>query len=38
MRAKIDDLHACLAVIHGKVATYERHVAEGTAAGVWSPT
>ncbi|THV42533.1 MerR family transcriptional regulator [Glycomyces buryatensis] len=37
VRARIDDLHDCLDVIHAKVATYERHVADGTAAGLWSP-
>lgn len=38
VRTKIDELYTCLEVIHGKVTTYERHVAEGTATGVWSPT
>ncbi|WP_369211491.1 MerR family transcriptional regulator [Streptomyces flavofungini] len=37
VRAKIDDLNACLAVIHGKVAIYERHLREGTAIGLWAP-
>ncbi|MFI0776679.1 MerR family transcriptional regulator [Streptomyces sp. NPDC021212] len=38
IRAKIDELGACLEVIHTKVTVYERHVRDGTAAGVWSPT
>lgn len=38
VRAKIDELGACLDVIHTKVTVYERHVRDGTAAGVWSPT
>ncbi|WP_326770594.1 MerR family transcriptional regulator (plasmid) [Streptomyces sp. NBC_01591] len=38
VRAKISDLNADLKVIHGKVVAYERHVRDGTAAGVWSPT
>ncbi|WP_306332348.1 MerR family transcriptional regulator [Streptomyces sp. KL118A] len=37
VRAKIDDLSACLEVIHGKVVTYEQHLRDGTAAGLWSP-
>ncbi|MFJ2771566.1 MerR family transcriptional regulator [Streptomyces sp. NPDC087300] len=37
VRARIDDLSACLDVIHNKVVIYEQHVQEGTAAGVWSP-
>ncbi|MEU1118966.1 MULTISPECIES: MerR family transcriptional regulator [unclassified Streptomyces] len=37
VRAKIDDLAACLDVIHGKVVTYEQHLRDGTAAGLWSP-
>ncbi|MFC4336537.1 MerR family transcriptional regulator [Salininema proteolyticum] len=37
VRAKLDELGACLDVIHNKVEVYERHVREGTAAGVWSP-
>ncbi|ATL29048.1 MerR family transcriptional regulator [Streptomyces formicae] len=37
VRAKIDDLGSCLDVIHNKVVIYERHVREGTAAGVWAP-
>ncbi|MGW1072108.1 MerR family transcriptional regulator [Streptomyces sp. NPDC002537] len=38
VRAKIDDLTTCLDVIHGKVVTYEQHLHDGTAAGLWSPT
>ncbi|MEU7581787.1 MerR family transcriptional regulator [Streptomyces sp. NPDC041068] len=38
VRAKIDDLGACLDVIHGKVVVYEQHLRDGTAAGLWSPT
>lgn len=38
VRAKIDDLDACLEVIHGKVVTYEQHLRDGTAAGLWEPT
>lgn len=37
VRAKIEDLNASLEVIHAKVVTYERHVREGTAVGLWSP-
>ncbi|MGW0732221.1 MerR family transcriptional regulator [Streptomyces sp. NPDC002851] len=37
VRAKIDDLNASLEVIHGKVITYEQHLRDGTAAGIWSP-
>ncbi|QES42636.1 MerR family transcriptional regulator [Streptomyces venezuelae] len=37
VRAKIDDLNACLEVIHGKVTIYEQHLRDGTAAGLWSP-
>jgi DNA-binding transcriptional MerR regulator len=38
VRAKISDLNADLKVIHSKVVAYEKHVRDGTAAGVWSPT
>ncbi|MEU1806183.1 MerR family transcriptional regulator [Streptomyces sp. NPDC019937] len=38
VRARIGELGACLEVIRTKVAVYERHVRDGTAAGVWSPT
>ncbi|MBT2530512.1 MerR family transcriptional regulator [Streptomyces sp. ISL-99] len=38
VRAKIDDLNASLDVIHGKVVTYEQHLRDGTAVGLWSPT
>jgi DNA-binding transcriptional MerR regulator len=38
VRAEIAELNACLEVIHGKVVTYEQHVREGTAAGVWAPS
>ncbi|MFF3642963.1 MerR family transcriptional regulator [Streptomyces sp. NPDC002564] len=37
VRAKIDDLNACLEVVHGKVVTYEQHLRDGTAAGLWAP-
>jgi hypothetical protein len=37
VRARIEDLSACLEVIHGKVVIYEHHVREGTAAGLWAP-
>ncbi|MEU5899817.1 MULTISPECIES: MerR family transcriptional regulator [Streptomyces] len=37
VRTKIDDLNACLEVIHGKVTTYEQHLRDGTAVGLWSP-
>jgi len=38
VRAQIAELEASLDVIRGKVAAYERHVRDGTAAGVWTPT
>ncbi|WP_020673449.1 MerR family transcriptional regulator [Amycolatopsis nigrescens] len=38
VRARIAELNANLAVIQDKVAIYEKHVNEGTAAGLWSPT
>lgn len=38
VRTKISDLNADLKVIHSKVVAYEKHVRDGTAAGVWSPT
>ncbi|MGK5639794.1 MerR family transcriptional regulator [Streptomyces sp. URMC 126] len=37
VRARIAALGADLEIIQGKVAVYERHVREGTAAGVWAP-
>jgi DNA-binding transcriptional MerR regulator len=37
VEARIAELNASLAVIHGKVVTYRRHVRDGTAAGVWAP-
>ena len=37
VRAEIAQLNACLEVIHGKVATYEQHLGEGTAEGLWAP-
>ncbi|MGW2634611.1 MerR family transcriptional regulator [Streptomyces chattanoogensis] len=37
VQAKIDELQACLEVIHTKVVIYEQHVRDGTAAGLWSP-
>ncbi|MGV9770577.1 MerR family transcriptional regulator [Streptosporangium sp. NPDC003464] len=38
VRDRIADLTASLEIIHGKVVTYRKHVEEGTAAGLWSPT
>ncbi|MGI5155122.1 MerR family transcriptional regulator [Microbispora sp. CA-102843] len=38
VRARITELDASLAVIHDKVVTYRRHLRDGTAAGLWSPT
>ncbi|XVQ84345.1 MerR family transcriptional regulator [Microbispora siamensis] len=38
VRARIAELDASLAVIHDKVVTYRRHLRDGTAAGLWSPT
>ncbi|MFD9071471.1 MerR family transcriptional regulator [Streptomyces lasiicapitis] len=38
VRARIEELDASLEIIHGKVLAYEKHVREGTAAGVWAPT
>ncbi|MEU7827961.1 MerR family transcriptional regulator [Nonomuraea sp. NPDC049129] len=38
VRDKIADLTASLEIIHGKVLTYRKHVEDGTAAGLWSPT
>ncbi|MFD5702900.1 MerR family transcriptional regulator, partial [Streptomyces lasiicapitis] len=37
VRARIEELDASLEIIHGKVLAYEKHVREGTAAGVWVP-
>ncbi|MFD9908321.1 MerR family transcriptional regulator [Streptomyces sp. NPDC059063] len=37
VRARIAELDASLEIIHGKVVAYEKHVREGTAAGVWAP-
>ncbi|MEU8774130.1 MerR family transcriptional regulator [Streptomyces sp. NPDC048606] len=37
VRARMDELRASLDVVHDKVVTYERHLREGTAAGLWSP-
>ncbi|MFI7277307.1 MerR family transcriptional regulator [Streptomyces sp. NPDC049879] len=37
VEARMAGLAAHLEIIRGKVATYERHVREGTAAGVWAP-
>ncbi|GAA3292082.1 MULTISPECIES: MerR family transcriptional regulator [Dactylosporangium] len=33
---QLRQLGACLELIEGKVATYEEHVARGTAAGLWT--
>ncbi|MGA4849987.1 MerR family transcriptional regulator [Streptomyces sp. G5(2025)] len=38
IRAKIDDLKACLEIVHSKVVTYEQHLRDGTAAGLWAPS
>lgn len=38
VREKIAALRDDLEVIHAKVATYERHVRDGTASGVWDPS
>lgn len=38
VRDRIADLTASLEIIQGKVVTYRKHVEEGTAAGLWSPT
>lgn len=38
VRDRIAGLTASLEIIHGKVVAYRRHVRDGTAAGVWSPT
>ncbi|MGN9846570.1 MerR family transcriptional regulator [Nonomuraea sp. H19] len=35
---KIADLNASLEIIHNKVVTYRKHVEDGTAARLWSPT
>ena len=37
VRAEIAQLNACLEVIHGKVVTYEQHLQDGNAAGLWAP-
>ncbi|QKV94260.1 MerR family transcriptional regulator [Streptomyces sp. NA02950] len=37
VQSKIAALTACLDIIRTKVVTYERHLDEGTAAGLWSP-
>ncbi|MEU4696671.1 MerR family transcriptional regulator [Nonomuraea dietziae] len=37
VQARIADLDACLGIIHDKVVTYEKHLRDGTAAGLWSP-
>ncbi|MGI5336094.1 MerR family transcriptional regulator [Streptomyces sp. CA-181903] len=37
VRARIAALGADLEIIRDKVAVYERHVREGTAAGLWAP-
>ncbi|QCX75343.1 HTH-type transcriptional regulator AdhR [Streptomyces sp. YIM 121038] len=38
VRTRRAELDAALEIIHGKVMAYEKHVREGTAAGVWAPT
>lgn len=37
IRSRISALQDNLTVIHDKVSAYERHVREGTVAGVWEP-
>ncbi|MGW1890335.1 MerR family transcriptional regulator [Streptomyces sp. NPDC002004] len=37
VRSRIAELEACLEVIHSKVVTYEQHLRDGTADGLWSP-
>ncbi|MFE9251895.1 MerR family transcriptional regulator [Streptomyces sp. NPDC007088] len=37
VRARIDELTACLDVIHTKVVVYEQHLRSGEAAALWSP-
>lgn len=37
VEARIAELRECLAIIHGKVTTYNEHLLDGTAAGVWAP-
>jgi|GEM_PF-3621156 len=37
VRERIDALEGWLEIIHGKVATYRRHLVDGTAEGVWAP-
>jgi DNA-binding transcriptional MerR regulator len=37
VEAKIAELGASLRIIRDKVGTYREHMAEGTAAGLWSP-
>ncbi|WP_051852407.1 MerR family transcriptional regulator [Streptomyces aureocirculatus] len=37
VRERVAELQQSLEIIHGKVTAYEKHVREGTAAGVWAP-
>ena len=37
VRAQIAQLNACLEAIHWKVVTYEQHLRDGNAAGLWAP-
>lgn len=37
VRSRIAELDDCLAIVHAKVVTYEQHLSDGTAVGLWSP-
>jgi DNA-binding transcriptional MerR regulator len=37
VRSQLAELQQCLDIIHSKVESYERHLAEGTAATLWAP-
>lgn len=37
VRERIAELEDCLEIIEGKVATYQRHLLDGTVHGVWAP-
>ncbi|MGI5241579.1 MerR family transcriptional regulator [Dactylosporangium sp. CA-139066] len=36
VEGRIKELHDCLVLIEGKVATYEEHLSRGTAAALWT--
>lgn len=38
VRERIAELQDCLEIIEGKVATYHRHLLDGTVRGVWAPS